>query len=233
MKCENCGKISVHRFCSDKCRKSFSTKFDNKNETKDVECIKCNKLHKINKRATSLNYVCNSCNGFVENCKFCGKVKKNIQNIYCSISCGRNDNPNHISDDGKKRLSNIAKNRGLGGVRQSKRLMYNNKILGSSYELQLVKELDDNNIKWDTCKKFKYIDCFNKERSYTPDIYLVDYDVYLDPKNDFLIENINPTLGFKDIDKIKWVQEQNSIKIIILNKYQLNWEYIKVSLAQG
>ena len=46
MKCENCGKISVHRFCSDKCRKSFSTKFDNKNETKDVECIKIIILNK-------------------------------------------------------------------------------------------------------------------------------------------------------------------------------------------
>jgi len=43
----------------------------------------------------------------------------------------------------------------------------------------------------------------------------------LDPKNDFLINNINPRIGFKDVDKIKLVEIQNSIKIFILNKEQL------------
>jgi hypothetical protein len=56
---------------------------------------------------------------------------------------------------------------------------------------------------------------------YTPDFYLPEYDIYLDPKNDFLIENINPVLGYTDIDKIHQVELENNIKVLILNKDQL------------
>lgn len=41
------------------------------------------------------------------------------------------------------------------------------------------------------------------KHTYTPDFYLPEYNVYLDPKNDYLINNINPGLGFKDVDKIR------------------------------
>lgn len=135
----------------------------------------------------------------------------------------------HTDEFKLKQRENAIKN-GLGGVTQSRWIKYNGKTLGSSYELELVKDLDKNNIKWDTCNRFKYVDCNGKERTYTPDIYLIDYEIYLDPKNDFLIENINPNLGFKDSDKIKWVCEQNNIECFILNKEQLNWEYINKNI---
>lgn len=126
-----------------------------------------------------------------------------------------------------EKLSLLAKERKLGGVRQSKRIKYKNKVLGSSYEYEVVLSLDENNIRWDTCDRFDYIDPNNKHRTYTPDIYLIDYDVYLDPKNDFLIENVNPNLGFTDKEKINLVCEQNNIRVIILNKQELSWDIIK------
>lgn len=129
--------------------------------------------------------------------------------------------------ESKKLLSEAALKRNLGGVRQSKRIEYNGKVLGSSYELAVAKSLDENNITWDTCKRIRYIDPFGKERTYTPDFYLFDYDVYLDPKNDFLIEKINPALGFNDLDKIKLVEEQHNIRIIVLNNKQLEWDIIR------
>lgn len=131
------------------------------------------------------------------------------------------------TDEFKERQRKRAKERNLGGVRQSKRIKYNGKNLGSSYELELAKSLDKNQIKWVNSKKFKYFDNEGKERTYTPDFYLVDYDVYLDPKNDFLINNVNPSLGFKDVDKIKWVSEQNEVSIIVLDKTQLDWDIVK------
>ncbi len=121
------------------------------------------------------------------------------------------------------KLSILAIERGLGGVRQSKRIEYNGVKLGSSYEVTLAKSLDENNIKWEIPEKVFYKDLNDKRRSYTADFYLPDFNVYLDPKNDFLIKNINPALGFRDCDKIKWVCEQNNIKVIILNKTQLTW----------
>ena len=130
------------------------------------------------------------------------------------------------TDECKQKLSILAKNRNLGGTTQSRWIQYKGKTLGSSYEYEVAKSLDENNIKWDTCKRFNYIDRFGKCRTYTPDIYLIDYNVYLDPKNDFLINNINPRLGFMDAEKIQKAAEQNNIKVIILDKTQLKWETI-------
>lgn len=131
------------------------------------------------------------------------------------------------TDESKANLSEVAKRNGLGGVTQSRWIKYKGKTLGSSYELAVAISLDDNDIKWDTCKRISYIDPFGKKRTYTPDFYLIDYDVYLDPKNNFLIENINPALGFKDVEKIKLVEEQNGITVLVLNKDQLTWDKIK------
>lgn len=96
----------------------------------------------------------------------------------------------------------------------------------SSYEFKVAQSLDNNNIRWVQPKRLKYIDNKNKLHYYTADFYLPDYDIYLDPKNDFLINNENPILGYKDIDKIKWVMEQNNVKILVLNKNQLTWNEI-------
>lgn len=126
----------------------------------------------------------------------------------------------------KKKLSLIAKKRNLGGFSRSKK-HYNGYKLGSSYEVTVAKSLDANNIKWEQCKRFTYIDSNGVDRTYTPDFYLPDYNIYLEPKNDYLINNINPGTGIKDTEKIKLASEQNNIKVLILNKEQLEWDVIK------
>lgn len=130
------------------------------------------------------------------------------------------------TEESKEKLRQVAIKRGFGGITQSRWIKYKDKTLGSSYELKVAESLDENGIIWDTCKRINYIDPTGKVRSYTPDFYLKDFDVYLDPKNDFLIEKINPSLGFSDIEKIKLVSEQNHINVIILNKNELSWNEI-------
>ena len=117
----------------------------------------------------------------------------------------------------------MAKLNKLGGVRPSKRILYHGVYLGSTYELQVAKSLDSNKVKWTKSKRFEYVDIFGKTRKYEPDFFLPQYNIYLDPKNDFLINNINPSLGFKDSEKIKLVERKHNIKVVILNKNQLNW----------
>lgn len=75
--------------------------------------------------------------------------------------------------------------------------------LESSFEILVAKSLDENNIRWSRPKRFQYVDLNDKKHTYTPDFYLPDYDVYLDPKNDYLITHVNPSLGYMDVDKIK------------------------------
>lgn len=155
------------------------------------------------------------------------RVKKYAEATSATLKC-RPSRPH--SDETKAVLSEHAKRRGLGGITQSRWIEYNGKRLGSSYELELAKSLDESGINWDTCTKIKYTDPNGKSRTYTPDVYLVDYDVYLDPKNDFLINNVNPAMGFTDSEKIKLVCEQNNITVHILNKSQLSWDYVKTLL---
>lgn len=130
------------------------------------------------------------------------------------------------SEATKKRLSEVAKSRGLGGINYKNVITYNGVKLDSSYELELAKNLDANGILWKRPSRFNYTDLKGINHTYTPDFYLPDYDIYLDPKNDFLIENINPWLGYKDVDKIRWVMEQNNIIILILDKNNLTWNKI-------
>ena len=59
---------------------------------------------------------------------------------------------------------------------------------------------------------------------YFPDFYLPEYNVYLDPKNDYLIKTGQARLGISDKDKIELVSKQNSVNIIILDKNHLLYE---------
>lgn len=104
---------------------------------------------------------------------------------------------------------------------------YNGVKLGSSFELSVAISLDENNIRWVKPKGMKYLDNNGIQRTYFPDFYLPDFDVYLDPKNDFLIKNPNPYHGYKDSDKIKWAEEYNSVRILILDKEHLEWSKFK------
>lgn len=135
------------------------------------------------------------------------------------------------SEEFKEKQRQNAIKRGLGGVRQSKWITYKGKTLGSSYELTVAKSLDENKVQWDVCHRFNYIDPTGKKRTYTPDFYLPEFDVYLDPKNDFLINNINPKLGFSDKEKISLVEQQNGIRIIILDKNELDWYTISLKIS--
>lgn len=108
-----------------------------------------------------------------------------------------------------------------------KHITYKDTSFQSSYEVLTAMELDKNSIRWETPCRLPYVDINGKNHYYIADFYLPDYDIYLDPKNDFLIECVNPHFGYKDIDKIRWVMEQNNVKIIVLDKDHLTWDSIK------
>ena len=124
----------------------------------------------------------------------------------------------HHSEETKLRLSGIALKNKLGGHPNRKQIDYKGVVLDSSLEYKFALKLDELQIKWERCGRFNYIDSNQKKHSYTPDFYLPEYDIYFDPKNDYLIEHINPALGFKDADKIHWVCAQNNIVVYILSE---------------
>jgi len=69
-----------------------------------------------------------------------------------------------------------------------KTIVYNDVVLESSWELEIAILLDSKNIKWIRPNSIKWIQENGKTRLYYPDFYLIDYDMYLDPKNPYCME---------------------------------------------
>lgn len=129
--------------------------------------------------------------------------------------------------DTKKRLSEIAKNRGLGGYQPNAGISKKYKVLDSfgaevclqsTYELACSKLLNEMNIKWIRPKVLKY-----SGKNYFADFYLPQYNLFLDTKNDYKAKC--------DAEKIRLVKEQNNVKLFVLLKDQINEKYI-ASLIQ-
>lgn len=147
--------------------------------------------------------------------------------------CASLSHVNRWTLEARENMSRHAKRRGLGGKFINSRYDYNGISLASSYEVNVAKSLDENSIKWVKCvQKFEYTDHTGKIRNYIPDFYLPDYNVFLDPKNDFLIKEINPGTGLNDLEKISIVMKTHNIKVIVLDKDHLVWEKIKLLMLE-
>jgi hypothetical protein len=128
----------------------------------------------------------------------------------------------------KEKRSQAAKDQGWGGYREnagrSKKFKIKDSfgkevVLQSSYELKCSEILDEMKIKWIRPSYLKYDDT----RKYFPDFYLLDYDIYLDPKNSYLAQ--------MDQDKIDKVIKTNNVKVYILTEENINREYLNMLVS--
>ena len=121
----------------------------------------------------------------------------------------------------REKMRDHALSRGLGGYRPhpNRGKRYNDIWFDSNWEVQVAISLDENNVRWER-PSIGFL--WNEKNKYYPDFYLPDFDVYLDPKNDYLIK--------KDAFKISEASRLNNIKVLLLNKQQLDWKIIKTML---
>jgi hypothetical protein len=91
--------------------------------------------------------------------------------------------------------------------------------LQSSYELKCSQLLNDMSIQWVRPSYLKY----DVTRKYFPDFYLIEYDLYLDPKNSYLAKI--------DKDKIDKVIKFNNVKVYILTEEKITKEYLEMLLS--
>jgi len=92
-------------------------------------------------------------------------------------------------------------------------------ILESSFEVRTAIILDSLDIQWIKVRKGYVWDDNGKTRRYIPDFYLPDYNIFLDPKNDYLIK--------KDKKKIDSAMLLNNIKVVVLADNQISETFIK------
>lgn len=164
----------------------------------------------------------------------CGVVfqdKPSSKRKYCSPSCSSKHRMNQPEQ--KKRARELAIEQGLGGnVSRGMHGYYDSPSAGrvfleSSYEFKVAEELDKNGIKWNRPSKkdamvYQYPE-ENKIRRYFPDFYLPEYDVYLDPKNNYRIR--------QDMRKIRLVSQKYKVRVIILPSDQLDWDSISTIIG--
>ncbi len=145
-------------------------------------------------------------------CKNCNCTIKYSHNKTCSKKCYSELMSKHA-----KKIPQFGGNKNNRAYGWYESIFAGKVWLESSYEYKVAKELDENHIHWVRPKGLKY-ELDGKIKTYFPDFYLTDYDIYLDPKNDYLIP--------LDTLKINTVIEQQKVNIIILTKDQLDWKSI-------
>lgn len=130
------------------------------------------------------------------------------------------------SDERRKKLSDIAKNKKLGGhtskntlhfVRNNGEVVY----LQSSYEIKMAEILEGLGVEWSRPDPLPWVDDKGESHRYYPDFKIGS--IYLDTKNDYLIR--------KDAAKINAVRMQNSVTLLVVSKDEITEEYVKALKA--
>lgn len=98
---------------------------------------------------------------------------------------------------------------------------YNGMKFYGKWELKYAKYLDDNKINWIQNKeKFCYF--FNgKNRTYTPDFYLIDDDCYIEIKGYKTEKDVAKWKQFPEHKKLKVLMGEELLKMGIIDKYRI------------
>jgi len=213
--CKQCGK-QIERgwnrknvlFCSHSCASRYSNihrvyKPGHDIRTKTVKCSICGNTLTVNIRASQNRCKCKACiNSKIKkyNCTCLVCRKKFIHLGHKTKTCSSNCLTILLSQNSRS-------NPNCGGHRNKKRGMYKGIQMDSSWEIEIAKWLDFKNITWlrSTDIMLWWTDIGGKKHKYFPDFYLPKYNLYLDPKNDFCIE--------QDKEKLGAVVKENNIKL--------------------
>jgi len=109
-------------------------------------------------------------------------------------------------------------------------------VLESIHEWQTANLLDKNGIKWIRPKSYK----LSTGKCYEPDFYLIDYDIYLDPKSKWAgTPVIKGYQGYSNqqqqLEKIAQFENEYDVKCIILwsnDKRSFSWSGILEQITE-
>lgn len=226
-KCIECGKSfykkQEEKFCSQTCaavHNNYQRKTQGyisplkgvKYEIVDKVCKSCGSIFQLAKNQHQITE-CDTC----RDVKVFGNRKYKVIHSKCVI-CG-NETSYKTGHKVKQTCSkkcyhsllsiNSKNNPKCGGETNYKKFVYKDISMDSSWEVRIATLMDSLNIKWERSKKLLlwWYDENNKKRRYHPDFYLPEFDLYLDTKNKYLIE--------QDSYKIKKVIENNKVKLYV------------------
>ena len=200
LKCIVCSSdCSPHskRFCSRSCSATYS------NKTKDYSTFKPGpkKGTKTNTKRTIIPYT------KVNQCVYCKKYHTKTAKTCSSVCLSR-----HLSlVTGGNRDCNIPGTDSFG----------KDFYFDSGWEILLAESLTKNNIVWSRPDRF----VLSSGKTYTPDFYLPDYNVYMDPKAK------RPGYYRKSMLKVEMFEKEYDTRcLVISNSRYLTWGHIQTML---
>jgi len=214
--CKECCKqilnYDAKTFCNSSCSATYNNKIRVKNfKPKQSNCLMCGTslVSVINKKQYCKSCINKRQNSYMNkttfNCKclICSKQFEHVGRKVktCSFICY------------KKLLSQQSKaNVNCGGDTNYKKYYYKDIYMDSTWELEIAKWMDGEGIEWERSRKimFWWTDINGNKRRYYPDFYLPKYNIYLDPKNKYLLS--------KSLYKLEQVKKENNITLIYGDK---------------
>jgi hypothetical protein len=102
----------------------------------------------------------------------------------------------------------VRANPNCGGESNYRRYRYKDILFDSAWELEIAQWMDGVGMQWIRDKKiwFRWTDQNGTIRRYHPDFYLPSFNIYLDPKNKFLLE--------RDAFKLEAVKREHGINLV-------------------
>lgn len=209
------GIIYKHKNICPKCNVEIKT--GGKNFDKHVKCCNGEGPRKlIKRRPGGHSWAKNKSYDDIYGKKQASRIKKSISRSLKGNKTWDNIDENKKNDIRKKASKRIKERYEKGWMPKAgrcKTIIYESKTAGfvklnGSWELGVAKYLDEQNLNWARNKKrFRYI-FENKERNYTPDFYVKEWNAYIEVK------------GYEtNMDKAKW--SQFPLKLIIWKKKEL------------
>lgn len=152
-----------------------------------------------------------------------------VAELNAKVATTKKLNPIKMSDEQKAHLSRYAKAHGYGGYKENAGRSKKFKVydsfgklttLQSTYEYACFELLCELELRWIRPPALKY-----DSRNYFADFYLIDFNVWLDPKNNYK--------ALQDANKIQKVIEQNNVRLFVLLKEQITKQYINSLLSNS
>lgn len=200
-KCLNCG-IDIpfekrsNKFCNHSCTASYT------NVRRNIKFYTLSNIGLNNILIANQKKKEENTSKYLKNPNFCEMCDKELEyekrnKKTCSKKCY------------KKLISrNNKSNSNCGGETNYKKFKYKDVWMDSSWEVKLAKWMDKNKIKWVRDKKiwFEWVDENSEKHRYHPDFYLPEFDMYIDPKNNYLIE--------RDRLKLEYVKKHYNLNLL-------------------
>lgn len=188
-KCLFCNsEITNPRFCNSSCAAKYNNS-KRKERTEESKKKVSNKLKFFYQSTAGIILKTEQVKKGVETRKRNGNVAKQEKEMECTYCKEKFVSKKSKSDHWPRLCSDKClhkmKTYNAKGI---KRQEYNGQMFDSGYEVKVAKWLDQNNVKWERGMVIYWKDKNEKQHRYFPDFYLPSYNVYLDPKNKFCIE---------------------------------------------